>query len=76
MSDDEADFEPDADPADNQTTVQCPYCGEENEIAVDATGGSAQSYVEDCQVCCQPWQVSVRVNRAGRAVVTVTALNG
>jgi transcription elongation factor Elf1 len=74
MSDDEIDF--DADAVDNDTTVQCPYCGEENEIAVDTTGGSSQSYVEDCQVCCQPWQVNVHVDRNGRAVVSVAALNG
>ena len=33
-------------------TVQCPYCGEGFETAVDLSAGSF-SYVEDCQVCCQ-----------------------
>lgn len=37
----------------------CPYCGEENTISIDRTGGRRQSYVEDCQVCCQPWSVIV-----------------
>ncbi|MGA7617362.1 MAG: CPXCG motif-containing cysteine-rich protein [Thermoanaerobaculia bacterium] len=41
-------------------TVECPYCGEANEILVDPTGGSVQQYVEDCQICCAPWQVLVR----------------
>lgn len=41
--------------------VSCPYCGEENSILIDETGGSLQRYVEDCQVCCQPWDVTVRV---------------
>jgi len=41
--------------------VSCPYCGELNAIAVDEGGGSVQRYVEDCQVCCQPWEVTVRV---------------
>ena len=31
-------------------TVQCPYCGEPFETAVDASSGST-SYIEDCQVC-------------------------
>lgn len=32
---------------------QCPYCWEKISILLDLTGGS-QSYVEDCEVCCQP----------------------
>jgi hypothetical protein len=40
--------------------VTCPYCGEAVEISVDPGGGSFQQYVEDCQVCCNPWQVTVR----------------
>lgn len=39
--------------------ASCPYCGEEIELSVDEGGGSRQSYVEDCPVCCQPWQVHV-----------------
>ena len=76
MSDDDADLELDTDPPDDQATVTCPYCGEAIEIAVDASGGSTQDYVEDCQVCCQPWQVHVRIGRSGRASVSVTALDG
>ena len=26
---------------------------------IDVAGGSGQSYVEDCPVCCRPWQVEV-----------------
>ena len=43
------------------TEVECPYCGERNEIFVDPSGGRVQSYVEDCQVCCRPWEVRVTV---------------
>ncbi|MGC9503473.1 CPXCG motif-containing cysteine-rich protein [Baaleninema sp.] len=32
----------------------CAYCGETNPTFVDWSAGSQQSYVEDCQVCCQP----------------------
>jgi hypothetical protein len=32
----------------------CAFCGEDNSIFVDPTGGSQQTYVEDCQVCCRP----------------------
>lgn len=41
-------------------SVECPYCGEPIELAIDASAGSAE-YVEDCQVCCRPLQVSVEV---------------
>jgi hypothetical protein len=39
--------------------AECPYCGEAVEVAVDEVGASRESYVEDCPVCCRPWQVQV-----------------
>ncbi len=54
-------------------TVLCPYCGELVEIALDAGGGSLQEYVEDCAVCCQPWNIVVRYSRDGSASVTASA---
>lgn len=36
------------------SSFQCASCGELNETYVDASAGSRQSYVEDCQVCCRP----------------------
>lgn len=32
----------------------CAYCGESNVIFIDISAGLEQSYIEDCQVCCQP----------------------
>jgi hypothetical protein len=46
-------------------TVQCPYCAEQYETQVDLTAGSF-TYVEDCQICCQPIELYVEVNEAGR----------
>jgi hypothetical protein len=40
-------------------SLSCPYCGEPVELDIDESGGRRQSYVEDCPVCCQPWQVEV-----------------
>jgi hypothetical protein len=45
-------------------SVQCPYCGEPFETLIDLSAGSA-SYVEDCQVCCQPIDFTVEVDAAG-----------
>ena len=53
--------------ADTEAVVYCPYCGELNEIAVDPGGGSIQSYIEDCHVCCRPWRVAVRFDAEGHA---------
>ena len=59
--------------ADTSAFVTCPYCSESIEIGVDPGGGSVQHYVEDCEVCCNPWQVTVRVID-GIASVEVSAL--
>ena len=40
--------------------VSCPFCGEPINLLLDASAGG-QTYVEDCQVCCQPMQVSFDV---------------
>lgn len=41
--------------------IRCPHCGEPNEIFIDYSGGTSQKYEEDCQVCCQPWEVCVEL---------------
>ena len=65
------DFDAGDGSADTVITVTCPYCGEHNEIALDPGGGAVQQYVEDCQVCCQPWRVTVRYDEEGKADVSV-----
>ncbi len=47
----------------------CPHCGETNELNLDPGSGPEQQYVEDCQVCCQPWRVTVRYGADGSADV-------
>ena len=36
-----------------ESGFQCAACGEWNRTQVDESAGRRQSYVEDCQVCCQ-----------------------
>ena len=60
--------------ADTDAIVHCPYCGESVEIALDPGSGALQEYVEDCAVCCQPWQVRVSYDAQGEAHVFLTAL--
>lgn len=59
--------------ADTEGDVCCPYCGEMNTIALDPGSGAAQEYIEDCQVCCQPWRVLVSYDADGGAHVRVEA---
>lgn len=35
-------------------TYGCAFCGEDNEVLVDPSGGARQTFTEDCSVCCRP----------------------
>ena len=37
---------------------KCPYCGERISMLLDLSESGAQTYVEDCEVCCQPIQIT------------------
>lgn len=61
-------FEPGAEPGSDALVrgvdVDCPYCGETIGVTLDLSAGS-QSYIEDCQVCCQPIELSILVGDDG-----------
>lgn len=38
---------------------QCPYCWEEISMILD-TSVPVQTYIEDCEVCCNPIEVTPR----------------
>ncbi|MCU0618875.1 MAG: CPXCG motif-containing cysteine-rich protein [Gemmatimonadaceae bacterium] len=57
--------------ADTTAEVTCPFCAESVEIALDPGSGTVQSYVQDCEVCCNPWQVFVEYDAEGAAHVSV-----
>lgn len=38
---------------------QCPYCWEEISMLLDASVDE-QTYVEDCEVCCNPIEISAQ----------------
>jgi hypothetical protein len=57
--------------AETGATVVCPHCGESVEIALDPGSGAEQEYVEDCEICCRPWRVTVRYAADGSAEVVV-----
>ncbi|KUJ83735.1 CPXCG motif-containing cysteine-rich protein [Microbulbifer flavimaris] len=50
--------------------ASCPYCGEPITLLLDMSQGS-HDYVEDCQVCCRPINVSVTIDGDGSVSVTL-----
>lgn len=54
--------------------IDCPYCGETIDVLIDSSIRS-QRYIEDCQVCCRPIMLSVRVDEDGAAQVGASAEN-
>ncbi len=52
--------------------IQCPYCFETLEVQLDAD--TLGSLVQDCEVCCNPWQLTVRRDREGIPSVEVERL--
>lgn len=52
--------------------IHCPYCGEPVELQVDDSAGD-QDYIEDCQVCCRPIEVAVRIGPDGAIEVRTRA---
>ena len=37
--------------------ISCPWCGEAQTVFVDPSV-TRQTYIEDCQICCQPMQLT------------------
>ena len=46
--------------------VTCPYCGELIEIYIEPDVHG--SFVQDCEVCCNPWLVRVSWDAGARNV--------
>lgn len=49
--------------------VACPWCFEIVELWIDPD--TEGSFVQDCDVCCRPWQVWVARDEDGELVVDV-----
>jgi Cysteine-rich CPXCG len=46
--------------------VECPYCGEHVDVYVEADVRG--SFIQDCEVCCNPWRVDVRDDNGERYI--------
>lgn len=58
---------------DDAYMVTCPYCGEEVEIYLEADVRG--QFVQDCEVCCNPWNVRV-VGRGDNRTIDVSRADG
>ena len=47
--------------------IHCPYCGVNLEILIDNSAGD-QEYIEDCQVCCSPIEISTQFSSVGKLI--------
>ena len=50
-------------------TYDCAFCGEENDVFVDPSGGDRQTFTEDCAVCCRPNLISLVVDDEGEVTI-------
>ena len=53
-----------------EVAISCPYCGESITVLIDCSY-TDQSYIEDCQVCCQPIIFKVTIDEDQNPDVSV-----
>jgi hypothetical protein len=53
--------------------VSCPYCAEEIEVYVEPDLHG--SFVQDCEVCCNPWTIRV-VHEGGERSIEISRADG
>ncbi len=46
---------------------RCPYCNERISCLLDGST-SSQSYVEDCEVCCNPIEIACEFDEHGKPI--------
>jgi hypothetical protein len=54
-----------------RVTYHCAFCGEENDVFVDVSGGSHQTFTEDCAVCCRPNLITLAIDDEGDVTIVV-----
>ncbi len=62
-------------PLDQFESFLCPYCGQTNELLLDFSGGASQNLVVDCEICCSPIAVRIKI-RGDQVEIDVRRENG
>jgi len=50
-----------------ETAIYCPYCGESISVLLNVEDAGLD-YIEDCQVCCRPIEISVSEGAMGELI--------
>lgn len=50
---------------DEELRFDCPYCEAAMSVRVDVTEGSRQNFVYDCETCCRPIHIEVKLDVEG-----------
>ena len=53
--------------------AQCPYCGAWQELVLDPE--SWGTMVQDCEVCCEAWDMTVIRSRSGAVTVRLLRMD-
>ncbi len=53
---------------------RCPYCREKISMLLDLSEEGSQTYVEDCEVCCHPIQITYSVEQGELSGFSLTTL--
>ena len=53
-------------------TYSCAFCGEDNDVFVDPSGGAHQTFTEDCTVCCRPNLITLTIDDDGDVAIEVS----
>lgn len=54
-------------------SFECPYCWQEISMLLDLSAGG-QSYIEDCEICCNPIEVKYKVEAGALAAFEANPL--
>lgn len=52
---------------------QCPYCWEEISMLLDASI-TEETYIEDCEVCCNPIELKVQFENFELISITINTI--
>jgi hypothetical protein len=52
---------------------QCPYCWETISMLLDASQNT-QEYIEDCEVCCHPIQITAKFVNSNMVSFNATSI--
>ncbi|RUO20904.1 CPXCG motif-containing cysteine-rich protein [Aliidiomarina iranensis] len=48
-----------------ESEFSCPYCMAPNALEIDAANDVGQAQIVDCQICCQPIELTVHETMEG-----------